>query len=154
MVYVYGVLNEAGESKKWESFGIKEGDIITLEGTRGEFNGTPQMKNGTLKKHVPVTAISAADFNALPDDNNTYYMLSGTVSKIVKADYGNIYIKDATGEAYIYGVLDGIEGAKKNFASLGVKEGDNITVVTIKTSYKDSPQGSNAWFISKNDAAE
>ncbi len=138
---IYGTTNFADFAS------AKAGDVVILEGPRSEHNGNPQMKNAVIKKHVPVTAITAAEFNALEDNNDTYYMLTGKVKSIVKEDYGNIYIEDETGEAYIYGVLDGIEGNSKNFASLGIKVGDTIKLITIKTSYKDAAQGKNAWYV-------
>ena len=66
---------------------------------------------------------------------NTQYRLTGVISKVAKAEYGNIYIKDYSGEVYVYGV-----GAKGDFEKLGLKEGDIVTLVGKRSAYKDSPQ--------------
>ncbi len=141
-------------TKNFADFDLKAWDVVTLVTPRAEHKGTPQGKDATIEEVIPVTTVTAEEFNALEDSNDKYYKLTGTVTNIVKADYGNIYIEDETGEVYLYGVLTGIDGAKQQFESLGVKVGDEITVITIKTSYKDSPQGKNAWYIKHTPAAE
>ena len=42
--------------------------------------------------------------------------ITGILTKVAKAEYGNIYVKDATGEMYVYGV-----GSKGDFEKLGLK---------------------------------
>jgi RPA family protein len=85
---------------------------------------------------------TVAEFIAAAEDA-TQYRISGIISRDTGSDYGNIYIKDATGEIYIYGVLDA-EGKTKQWNNMGINEGDIITVITPRSSYKDSPQGVNA----------
>lgn len=85
---------------------------------------------------------TVAEFIAAAEDA-TQYRISGIISRDTGSDYGNIYIKDATGEIYIYGVLDA-EGKTKQWNNMGINEGDIITVITPRRSYKGSPQGVNA----------
>lgn len=141
-VYVYGTTNFA-------DCNIAVGSMVTLVGPRAEYKGTAQMKNAVCEEVlVASTPVSITEFNALEDSNDKFYMVSGTISKIANDLYGNIYIVDETGaEMYIYGTY-GIWNAqgddKKNFVSTaGIAVGDKITVVGIKTSYKDSPQMKN-----------
>lgn len=141
-VYVYGTTNFA-------DCNIAVGSMVTLVGPRAEYKGTAQMKNAVCEEVlVASTPVSITEFNALDDSNDKFYMVSGTISKIANDLYGNIYIVDETGaEMYIYGTY-GIWNAqgddKKNFvATAGLAVGDKITVVGIKTSYKDSPQMKN-----------
>mgnify|MGYP000063794915 CR=1 FL=1 len=49
------------------------------------------------------------------------------MTAIANTTYGNLYLNDGTGEIYIYGTLDA-SGAEKNFLSLGIEVGDEITV--------------------------
>jgi hypothetical protein len=49
--------------------------------------------------------------------------------------YGNLSLQDETGEIYVYGVSTGWNGASKQFGTLGVKEGDQLTVIGYRTSY-------------------
>lgn len=43
-VYVYGIVDEAGE-RIWDSLGLEAGDQITIRGTRQSYKGTPEMIN-------------------------------------------------------------------------------------------------------------
>ena len=140
--YVYGTTNFA-------DCNIAVGNIVTLVGPRVEYRGAVQMKNAVCEEVLASsTPVSIAEFNALEDSNDKFYMVTGTISSIANEQYGNIYIVDETGaEMYIYGTY-GIWNAqgddKKNFvATAGLAVGDKITVVGIKTSYKDAPQMKN-----------
>ena len=66
----------------------------------------------------------------------TQYSVSGIVTQIANEKYGNIYIKDFSGEVYIYGV-DG-------FADKGIKVGDVVTLVGPRAEYKGTAQMTNA----------
>ena len=141
-VYVYGATNYTGCN-------IAVGSIVTLVGRRAEYKGDAEMRKPVCEEVLASsTPVSIAEFNALADSNDLFYMVSGTISSIANDLYGNIYIVDETGaEMYIYGTY-GIWNAqgddKKNFvATAGLAVGDKITVVGIKTSYKDSPQMKN-----------
>ena len=59
-------------------------------------------------------------------------------------------IEDATGSVYVYGLLTGLNGESKQFASLGIVENDNITLIGNRAAYKGDPQVGNAYFVSKN----
>lgn len=91
-----------------------------------------------------------AEFNALPDDAKTPYRIEGVITKIASDVYGNIYVKDATGEAYVYGTLTP-DGQAKQFQTLGLKVGDVVTIYGVKGSYKDSPQMVNGTYESHID---
>lgn len=75
---------------------------------------------------------TCAEIIAGPDSKT--YRAQGTVSAIANTTYGNWYLKDDTGEVYIYGTLDA-DGAEKNFSSLGIEVGDIVTVEGPKTTY-------------------
>jgi hypothetical protein len=62
------------------------------------------------------------------------YRVTGTCTSIANTIYGNWYLADASGSVYIYGTLDK-NGAEKNFASLGLEEGDVVTVEGPKSTY-------------------
>ncbi len=148
-VYVYGV----GAKGEFETMGVEVGDIVTLISNRGEYNGTPQAANSTLEKKEDVTAVaSVTDFLAL-EESGAYYMVSGTVSGMAGAgEYGNIYLNDETSSIYVYGLLSGWKGAKKEFPALveatGLKDGDTLTIIGKRTSYNDVPQVGSAFYFS------
>ena len=127
----------------------KVGDIVTVSGQRGAYKENPQMVNGTFEEvNHSVTPISVADFRNLPDDKNIYYLLTGKVEQPTEdgtkwdlEQYGNFNLADASGSVYIYGVYDGWNGSKGKFGPFGVKEGDELTIVAYKTSYKGLVEG-------------
>ena len=123
-------------------------DVVTIVGKHAEYKGTPQVGSGKLEEVcASAEPISLADFNAAADDNDKLYVLTGKIVEIVNDKYGNVYIEDENGEkVYLYGVYGDWTGEnKKNFITdNGIAVGDEITVVTIKTSHKDDPQGKNA----------
>ena len=155
-IYIYGLLDKDGNSKNFESLGIKEGDQLTLEGKYMDYNGKAEISNAQYISHVsggdgpgpstPAEQITIADFLSKADPNTTY-RLTGKVSNITNTQYGNFDLTDATGTIYIYGLLDK-DGNTKNFESLGIKEGDEITIEGNYNEYNGSPQIKNAQYIS------
>ena len=148
-VYVYGI----GQKGEFETMGIEVGDIVTLISNRGEYNGTPQAANSTLEKKVDVTPLDNIAAFLATEQNDTYYMISGTVSGVgAGGDYGNIYVEDETGKVYVYGLLSGWKGAKKEFPALveatGLKDGDTLTLIGKHTSYNDVDQVGSAFYFS------
>ena len=79
-----------------------------------------------------------ADFNKA-EKGYTVYRLTGVITKVVKAQYGNCYIKDATGETYVYGI-----GKMGDFEKKGLKVGDVVTLTGVKDIYNGKGQMKNA----------
>lgn len=140
-VYVYGTTN-------YSDHPVQAGDVVNIVGPRGEYKGNPQMVNGTIDEVcASAEAISCADFNASADSNDKFYVLTGKITEIANDKYGNVYIEDGTGaKVYLYGVYGDWTGANKQYfiKDNGIAVGDEITVVTIKTSYNGAAQGKNA----------
>lgn len=151
---VYG-LGAAGD---FEKLGLKEGDIITLVAARGAYKGKPQTKGATYEssyKASELEKLTVAQFLAAPESKDKYYRLSGTIvtsseSTTDLKNYGNFGLKDETGEVYVYGLLIAKDAEKKQFAKLGLKEGDKITIIGYRTSYKGLNQVGGAFFYTKD----
>ena len=79
---------------------------------------------------APIKA-SCADIIAGQDGTN--YTVTGICASIVNTNYGNWYLKDDTGEIYIYGTVDGY--GNYNWSAVNIKEGDIVTVEGPKTTY-------------------
>ena len=75
---------------------------------------------------------TCAEVIAGPDSKT--YRVTGIVTDIYNTVYGNWYLVDETGRIQIYGTLDK-NGKTKNFQSLGLEEGDLVTVEGPKTTY-------------------
>ncbi len=111
------------------------GQLITFDG-------------GKIEPEQPKEAVKATvlEFlNAAEDD--TLYELTGKVSNVKNTEYGNFDLTDETGTVYIYGLCSP-EGDTKYWAASGVKEGDILTLRTVRTSYNGTPQGKNALYVS------
>ena len=133
---------------------IAIGDFVTVVGKRSEYNGTPQLPKGTLlEKHTRTPEVSVAEFLTKEDSKDVYYKLTGTITEIKNAQYGNVYIQDANGDiVYVYGLLHGYGAtgdAKKGLVKAkGLKVGDTITIVGNKASHNGSAQVGNAVYMS------
>ncbi len=84
-----------------------------------------------------ISEVTAAEVNAGPDGKT--FRVTGVCTSIVNTVYGNWYLTDETGTVYIYGTLDA-KGATRNFLSLGLEVGDEVTIEGPKSSYQGNPQ--------------
>ena len=139
--YVYGI----GSKGDFEKLGLKVGDIVTLVGKRGEYKGSAQMTGAQYETHIPVTQVTIEEFLQKPDDKNTYYMVTGTISSLLGSngkanDYGNLYITDGTNELYVYVCYPGYGATGDNrkffIADNDIKVGDELTMIGYKDTYK------------------
>ena len=94
-------------------------------------NGEVQHIN-VIQGLTTIENASCAEVLAGPDSKT--YQVTGVVTSIANTTYGNWYINDGTGEVYVYGTLDA-KGAEKNFSSLGIEVGDQVTIQGPKTTY-------------------
>ena len=158
-VFVYG-------TNDFATSGIEEGDIITVVGPKTTSpSSAPQMKNVTLEKRIDVQDIDLAGFKALEDNKEAWYRISGTVAKSTEDNtkwdletYGNFALTDGNTEVYVYGVVPGWGGTKGQFGTLGVKEGDKLTIVCHKASYTKNDytlhQAGSAFYVSHETPAD
>lgn len=113
---------------------VKNADVEILEQGGGS---TP----GGDVKHISVSEFLSKK------DTNTTYELTGVVKNIQNATYGNFDLVEGDAQIYIYGLLDK-DGNAKNFASLGISEGDEVTLTGVYSEFNNSPQIKNAQFVS------
>ena len=107
-----------------------------------------QTQTINVTQGVPtVSPATCAEIIAGPDSKT--YRVTGVVTNIVNTQYGNWYLQDATGEIYIYGTLDA-KGAEKNFLSLGLEVGDEVTVEGPKTTYNGTVELVNVTVVKIN----
>ena len=162
-VYIYGLVDDAGQFGYFETLGLKEGDTITLRTVRTSYSGKPQGKNATYVSHTPgdgtttdpdpepdptpgeVVKATVAQFLAAAE-GDTVYELTGVITNVANTYYGNFDLKDETGSVYVYGIYDA--DGNKVFTSLGLKEGDTLTMRGVRTSYQDNPQVGGGIYVS------
>ncbi|MCH5310972.1 MAG: DNA-binding protein [Prevotella sp.] len=138
--YVYGI----GAKGDFEALGLKEGDIVTLVGKRGEYKGDPQMAEATAESFNIVTEVSIEEFLTKEDNPNVYYRVTGNVTEIANATYGNLYISNGANSLYVYGCYPGWgatgDARKDCIATQGIEVGDELTVIGSKSTYNGTPQ--------------
>lgn len=91
-----------------------------------------------------ISEATIAQAKAAPDGKTL--RLSGVVTTIENTIYGNWRLMDDTGEILIYGTLDK-KGAEKNFASLGIEVGDEVTIEGPKGTHSGNAQMVNVMVI-------
>lgn len=84
----------------------------------------------TVKQEGAIATLSIADFMKL--EKGKTCRLNAYISSIKDEAKGNFYIKDFSGETYVYGMSD--------FKSKGLKAGDIVTIVGTRDDYKGSIQ--------------
>jgi RPA family protein len=150
-VYAYGTYDPAGNRFDAFTTPVQVGDIVTVVGPKTSYNGSPQMKNVTVEKHIPVKIVTVAEFLAAPVSKDVYYGIVGNVSKIANTTYGNFDIVDETGSVYVYGLLAGWGGPSKQFASLEIVEGDKISIIGVRAAYNGTAQVGSAFLFKKHE---
>ena len=116
---------------------------------------TPEIKNATVViledgddggQGGDIQHITIAEFLAEADSSTTYE-LTGIVKDITNTTFGNFDLIEGDASICIYGLLDK-EGNARNFASLGIEEGDEVTLTGKYMLYNDKPEIANAQFVS------
>ncbi|MEZ5105456.1 MAG: BACON domain-containing protein [Draconibacterium sp.] len=122
----------------------------TLDGRTAEVliqcGGATQRIN-IIQGLATIASATCAEVIAGPDSKT--YQVTGVCTAIANTTYGNWYLADETGSIYIYGTLDA-KGAEKNFLSLGLEVGDEVTVQGPKTTYGTTVELVNVTVISIN----
>jgi hypothetical protein len=135
------------DAKDWLSISSIAGNVVTFNAAANEggdrettitFKTTDGKKEYTAQQSLSqkgaIVECSVADFLAAPV-GNTQYRITGVIASVANATYGNVYIRDWSGEAYVYGI-----GAKGDFEKLGLKVGDIVTLVGKRGEYKGTAQ--------------
>ena len=91
--------------------------------------------------------LTVEEFLAKPE-GDTYYQLTGTVANISNTYFGNFDLIDETGSVYVYGLVSSEGAADGTFESLGLKEGDVVTIAGRRASHNGSAQVGDAYYIS------
>ena len=92
-----------------------------------------------------VQKVTVAEFLAAAE-GDTVYELTGVIKNVANTNYGNFDLQDETGTVYVYGIYDA--DGNKVFTSLGLKEGDTLTMRGVRTSYNDEPQVGSGVYVS------
>ena len=148
-----GMTSTNGEYVVTFAYEANEGGArtATIDFVSGEETITVEVSQlGGIADMTVAEFLAAAEGPAL-------YRLSGRVGKIANTTYGNFDLIDATGTVYVYGLTNnGATGSNdKSFASLGINEGDMITIIGTRAAYNGTAQvGGTAYLVSHDVAAQ
>ena len=126
--------------------------VFNAAATKGANNSTFKLVSGALTQYITVIqGVLNPPFSTckeiLAGNDGETYKVKGTLTKLSNTTYGNWFINDGTGEVYVYGTLDA-NGSEKNFASLKLEEGDEVTIQGPRETYKGTPQLKNVTVLS------
>ncbi|MBR3728279.1 MAG: BACON domain-containing protein [Muribaculaceae bacterium] len=96
--------------------------------------GKEYTAQATIYQKGAIVAASVAEFLEAPV-GDTQYRITGVITSVANATYGNVYVRDWSGETYVYGI-----GAKGDFEAAGLKVGDVVTLVGKRGEYKGTAQ--------------
>ncbi len=121
----------------------------TLDGRTAELVmtcGDKTQRINVIQGLAVVSPATCAEVIAGPDSKT--YMVTGVCTSIANTNYGNWYLRDDTGEIYIYGTVN----ASGNYAwsSFGIEVGDEVTVQGPKTTYNGTVELVDAQVIKVN----
>lgn len=161
-IYVYSVLDSY--KSEWSSK-IKNGGTITIAGKYDYYakNDKHEVVDAAILDYQEgggggeggeVKTVTVAEFNAAAESQTQKYQLTGTIGGTINTQYGNFDLTDDTGTVYVYGLTatDNGYGTKndQSFASLGLGEGDNITIIGYRGSFNGKIEVMYAYFVKKN----
>jgi hypothetical protein len=110
-------------------------------------SGDKTQRINIIQGLAQISEAKVSDIKAGPDGKT--FRATGVVTTISNTEYGNWDLTDETGSIYIYGTLDA-KGGTKNFLSLNLEVGDEVTVEGPKSTYAGSPQLVNVMVININ----
>lgn len=148
-LYVYGMYSADG-SVRYDALAAKPqvGDLVTLYGVLGSYNGSQQMKNSWLAEYYDVVTIPEAIELAGTDGSYTEasYTIQGVITEVANEKYGNVYVSDGENSFYVYGMYD-YKGNRYDAMEYKPQVGDVVTLTGSLGSYKGTAQMKNATLV-------
>lgn len=149
-IYVYSVANKAEWSSK-----VKNGGTVELAGLYDYYETKSQHEvvnaqilsftEGETPAPSEIKDATVAEFLAAETSGTVLYRLTGEITEIKNTTYGNLMLKDATGEVLIYGVKKDKDASNTSFSELGAEVGDKLTVVGNRDEYNGEKEMKNGY---------
>ena len=120
----------------------------TVTFTAGDLTAVLTLTQAAAEPKGP-QAVTVAEFLAL-SVGTTEYQLTGVMEGTYNTTYGNFYLNDGTDKVLVYGLTATKKTSNdKSFASLGLKDGDTITIIGTRAVYNGTAQvGGPAYLVS------
>ena len=150
---IYGTYSADG-ADRYDAMATKPvaGDYVVILGGIGNYNGTPQVKNGWIQSWTTPTSVEDAINIGAAQEDNTWtadkILVTGEITEIYNTTYGNMKIKDAAGNILtIYGTYDSNGKARFDAMTSQPKVGDTVTIYGVPGRYGDTKQIKNGWIM-------
>ena len=150
---IYGTFDATG-ANRYDAMESKPvaGDYVVIFGIVGQYNGTPQVKNGWIMSFTTPTSVKDTLDLGASKEHNTYtedkYLVTGVITEVYNTQYGNMKITDAEGNILtIYGTFDATGALRYDAMDKKPVAGDTVTVYGIVGQYNGTPQIKNAWIV-------
>ena len=126
--------------------GIKSPSYAKVGDKEWGVNPNVEQKEPTAK------VVTIKEFIDAPESTEVYYELTGVIGGTINTTYGNFDLSDETGTVYVYGLTKqfiavGSTTNDQSFASLGLKDGDKITLRGFRGSYNGKIEVMGAYFV-------
>ena len=121
--------------------------IASAAGTAIDFSKGVDLGTGSGETPAPseIKDATVAEFLAAETSGTVLYRLTGEITEIKNTTYGNLMLKDATGEVLIYGVKKDKDASNTSFSELGAEVGDKLTVVGNRDEYNGEKEMKNGY---------
>lgn len=150
-VKVQGTLKKFKNSKTSEVIPeINKGNLVeVVKGEGGGSEGGEEGGEGGETEETVVENKTIAEFIA---NKGGKCYLTGAVGEIKNTTFGNFYLTDASGTIFVYGCLTA-DGQSKQFETLGVAQGDTLTVLaSVYEVYQSQDQAKDVIYVSHKKA--
>ena len=146
-IYVYSVADKTA----WST--VKDGGVVEIAGLYDFYDAKSQhevvkaqfISFKEAETPSEITNATVAEFLAAEKSATVLYRLTGTITEIQNTTYGNLMLKDDTGEVLIYGVKKDKDAANTSFSELGAEVGDKLTVVGYRDEYSGTKEMKNGY---------
>ena len=135
------------------------GDYVVILGVVGQYNGTPQVKNGWIMSFTTPTSVKDAIDTGAAQEHNTYtadkYIVTGVITEVYNTQYGNMKITDENGNILtIYGTYSADGANRYDAMEYKPVAGDTVTIYGILGQYSGTAQIKNGWLVAVTKGSE
>lgn len=116
---------------------------ITITATNGSATETATF---TITQSEGLKIVTINEFLDAAVSDVVVYQITGVISNITNTTFGNFDLTDETGTVYIYGIKDA--DGNNIWSSLGLVDGDTLTIQGNRGVYNSSPQMVNGVYVS------
>ena len=150
---IYGTYGADGANRydKLENKPVA-GDYVVILGIVGQYNGTPQIKNGWIQSYTTPTSVADALAIGSAQEHNVYtedkYVITGVITEVYNTTYGNMRITDGEGNILtVYGTYSADGSTRYDALTVKPVTGDVIAVYGILGQYNGTVQLKNGWIV-------